>query len=1231
MTLPIYDRYGDPNDKGNTNRDTKPWKSLKFVPGRVVQVPELNEMQSVLHDNVKEITDTLYKDGSVISGLQPTVGVSTVTLGEPGTPNKIYAFGYVIDLPDGVVNITNSAEEKIGVKLTPTLITEVEDPELTDPVTGARNLGLPGAYRLSYTPTYTNNDPDAFTLHTLRFGQLVTVTVPPEFDSLNKTLAQRTFEESGSYLVEGLETEASNTDLSFVLQHRGVVLDELAATVTTVDNPLVRGIAESDEDFAQRITDETITATIRAGIAYVSGFRIQKPSPTKLLLPKAKDLRDVNNEFHTLIGSHTLGNSVSFPLFSTPVSLIAEATMQVRTTISPLRSPFVSTDFLATDGPITGIVSVTYTAPGPTVYGPYLQGVHFNFTGTGLTWLNPTGTNPDPSAPGGSTPGPALATVPQGATYTVVLDYVQTLEIGDISDNKDIWLDTPTTVELTGSVGGTPVTYTPNGDLVIDYSWYLNRKDTIYLDQFGEIKVYRGQSDRIAVSHSAPSGTLGLSEISLIAAQAASSNWVVDLKLQRLTMKELQDIVKRLERTEYNQAITNLNVQAQLAVPNGVPLKGIFTDPFVNLDKIDANPIYEYDANPVAIRTGTKGEIEISENKQEIELTFNATLSTQEKVVNINSSRFVTRDYTLVTDKISQLKATKAINVNPYSAFTRVPIIYCDPPQAVSSIISQTLNLTNTSTGAPIVVTEGSFTQDSLNSLISKNTQNIAFQGSARFASSRTVKLKGEGFAANEDNLALTIDGTAINIIPDVSLPNGTTAGTSPYLGFTTVKANASGLVDAQFTIPANTIFTGRRKVLLFNTSNKTAETTFDSIDPINIDVTLVPNVTINPAPRRDPVAQTFAFASDTLLAGVDLYFKAKPSVATDTVTVEIRPTIAGQPVRDQLLSAKTRVTLTPSQVQISPNPMLDPTSGTIRTRVLFDDPAFCAANVTYSVVVLTESDDYEIWIATIGNRTVDNSEFVNAQVADGVLLTSANGETWTADQASDLMFALVTASVTSGVTEVRFDPVTFTNPVNKFSLSALQTSVEQSTITWQYSTDAFATNSNIGALNPSGQYLATANGVVISGPVSVRALINNSSLATASSLVQIKDVKLRGTSSKILGDYVSKTIPLDVAPTSIRATVDLIIPPGTSVNAYYGFIDLSGQVVEADGFTPGWTSLPLVPGQLPAEDPGFIGYAYEDPSISTAEKLVKIRLELNGNGTLKTSPIARRLITILS
>ena len=74
MSLPIYDRYmgisATTSGFPRFSERAKRWLKLLFVPGRVVQVPELNEMQSTLIDNTRQGFNVLFADGAIIKGLE---------------------------------------------------------------------------------------------------------------------------------------------------------------------------------------------------------------------------------------------------------------------------------------------------------------------------------------------------------------------------------------------------------------------------------------------------------------------------------------------------------------------------------------------------------------------------------------------------------------------------------------------------------------------------------------------------------------------------------------------------------------------------------------------------------------------------------------------------------------------------------------------------------------------------------------------------------------------------------------------------------------------------------------------------------------------------------------------------------------------------------------------------------------------------------------------------------
>jgi hypothetical protein len=95
-----------------------------------------------------------------------------------------------------------------------------------------------------------------------------------------------------------------------------------------------------------------------------------------------------------------------------------------------------------------------------------------------------------------------------------------------------------------------------------------------------------------------------------------------------------------------------------------------------------------------------------------------------------------------------------------------------------------------------------------------------------------------------------------------------------------------------------------------------------------------------------------------------------------------------------------------------------------VPTRVRFPSPVYLEAGKEYAIVILSPaSDAYEMWTATMGQKTVKTKNLpdvqnvvVTKQYIGGSLFKSQNGTIWTASQYQDLTFKLYKAKfVTSG------------------------------------------------------------------------------------------------------------------------------------------------------------------------------------------------------------------------
>jgi hypothetical protein len=166
-------------------------------------------------------------------------------------------------------------------------------------------------------------------------------------------------------------------------------------------------------------------------------------------------------------------------------------------------------------------------------------------------------------------------------------------------------------------------------------------------------------------------------------------------------------------------------------------------------------------------------------------------------------------------------------------------------------------------------------------------------------------------------------------------------------------------------------------------------------------------------ARRVDPVAQSFTVDENgAYLTSLDIFFASKD--ATEKLTVEIRTVELGTPT-NLLIQDFARVQLEPSQINVS-------SDASIVTRVTFPSPIYLPPNNEYAVVLLAPStNNYEVWCARSGERTVNTQNLPDAesviyskQYLGGSLFKSQNGTIWTPSQYEDLTFVLYKAQFTS-------------------------------------------------------------------------------------------------------------------------------------------------------------------------------------------------------------------------
>ena len=232
------------------------WKALLFNHGKYLQRQELMDLQWICLRGVRDLGDTIYKNGDIITGSVPAF-VSGTTWRFPNL--KIYLDGQVVAIPGDDVTITGSGEEVVGVTITPTAVSD-----LTDEVMRNQDEGIdlayaqPGADRLVYEFAWGIDQDSQLDIQAFVDNVPKLVTVIPEATMQQMMLARRTHDVSGSFSVRPFAVEVQPNHIT----------------------------ANQETMFELKVG---------AGKAYPMGYEVETVGPRIIDIEKARDTAFVNN------------------------------------------------------------------------------------------------------------------------------------------------------------------------------------------------------------------------------------------------------------------------------------------------------------------------------------------------------------------------------------------------------------------------------------------------------------------------------------------------------------------------------------------------------------------------------------------------------------------------------------------------------------------------------------------------------------------------------------------------------------------------------------------------------------------------------------------------------------------------------------------------------------------------------------------------------------------------
>ena len=263
----LYFRY--------TSSSTSDFTQNKFIPGELLLVT----------------TDVAYGEGKTIVANSPigtviaenAVGNASIASINDGI---YFLRGHFVKIQASTVILDQysiDANARIGLLVQEDIVTSYDDDTLNDNAQGFSNYSAPGADRLQISATFIKkdlddlNDENFIELMRVVNGNLQTFTPSKAEDSyLRDTLAKRTFDESGNYVVKPFEVFVKE-NLNDGLGNNGVYYD---------DQTTPSGLAPSES---------VLTLDISPGKAYIQGYDVEKITSNLIDIDKPRTSKTVSN------------------------------------------------------------------------------------------------------------------------------------------------------------------------------------------------------------------------------------------------------------------------------------------------------------------------------------------------------------------------------------------------------------------------------------------------------------------------------------------------------------------------------------------------------------------------------------------------------------------------------------------------------------------------------------------------------------------------------------------------------------------------------------------------------------------------------------------------------------------------------------------------------------------------------------------------------------------------
>ena len=282
-----------------TNADTLFVSYITSGDARTENTFRQGELLEVI-DGVNTPILTVGTDGAVAPNF---ITVTDIVTGVSETKfSPALGFAYGVDIQEGVYFVNgffvrnskqllivdpynNTPSVKIAFDIKEIVVTPEEDNSLYDNSRGSSNFSAPGAHRLKIeldAVKYEYNellDKNSIELVSIKNGSVERKIKQKEYNVLEETLARRTYDESGDYVVE---------DFPFNIREFYQTSENTGLYSLNVTTGLVNDIPLSD-------AKNKLVGTVGSGKAYVKGFEIVNKETKYVNLDKSTDTIDRDN------------------------------------------------------------------------------------------------------------------------------------------------------------------------------------------------------------------------------------------------------------------------------------------------------------------------------------------------------------------------------------------------------------------------------------------------------------------------------------------------------------------------------------------------------------------------------------------------------------------------------------------------------------------------------------------------------------------------------------------------------------------------------------------------------------------------------------------------------------------------------------------------------------------------------------------------------------------------